>query len=112
MNEIYFGTKDGDLLDGYDIAKIAYVTSGERISLDDLDSVRDFAKTCKGITREIKNPSVKRLIENGHKIKAIKIYYEKHPEIRFKEAKEIADSIEENMNKSKENRDERKKNRK
>lgn len=107
MNEIYFGTTDGDLLDGYDIAKIAYVTTGERNSLDDLDFVRDFAKTCKGITREIKNPSVKKLIENGHKVKAVKIYYKKHLGISIKEAKEIVDSIEENMNKSKENRDER-----
>lgn len=109
MNKIYFGTTDGDLLDVYDIVKIAYVTTGERNYLDDLDSVRDFAKTCKGITREIKNPSVKKLIENGHKIKAVKIYYEKHPEISFKESKEIVDSIEENMNKSKENRDEKNK---
>lgn len=99
MNEIYFGTTDGDLLDGYDIAKIAYVTTGEKISLGDFEHMREFSKTCKGITKEIKNPSVKKLIKNGHKIKAVKIYYKKHSGISLKEAKEIVDSIEENMNK-------------
>lgn len=103
MNEIYFGTKDGDLLDGYDIVEIAYVTTGDRISLNDLDSVRNFAKTCKGITREIKNPSVKHLVENGRKAKAVKIYYKKHPGTTLKEAIENVNSIEKNINKKKEN---------
>lgn len=99
MDEIYFGTKDGDLLDNYDIAKIAYVKSNRRIALGDIDGLRDYAKTCKGITREISDPSVKWLLEHGHKEKAVKLYWRKHPGIGLKEAKETVDCLERNYKK-------------
>lgn len=99
MDEIYFGTKDGDLLDNYDIAKIAYVKSDRRIALGDIDELRDYAKTCKGIAREISNPSVKYLVEHGNKVKAIKLYQRKHPGIGLREAKQAVDCLERNYKK-------------
>lgn len=99
MDEIYFGTKDGGLLDNYDIAKIAYVKSGQIISVADIDGLRDYAKTCKGIAREISNPSVKYLVEHRNKVKAIKLYQRKHPGIGLREAKEAVDCLERNYKK-------------
>lgn len=101
MEEIYFGTKDGDLLDNYEIAKIAFIITGKRNSPDDFENVREFSKMCKGIEGEVKNPSIKRLIKNGYKAKAVKICYRKHHGISLIKAKEIVDSMEDNMNKSK-----------
>lgn len=95
MREIYFGTTDGDLIDGYEISKIAYLTTGNRISIGDISAIREFSKTCKGISGEIKRPSAKWLVQHGHKIKAAKIYHENHPGISLKEVKEIIDSMEE-----------------
>lgn len=101
MEEVYFGTKDGDLIDRYEISKIAYLTTGIRISTDDISSIREFSKTCKGISGEIKRPSVKWLVQHGHKVKAVKIYYKIHSGISLKEAKEIVDSMEEKCRNSK-----------
>ena len=103
MGKIYFGTTDGDLLEPYEISRIAFLTIGERISVDDLVSIKSFAASCKEITGEVKNPSIKHLIRDGHKVKAVKIYYKRHPEISLKEAKDIVDSMEEDMKKEKTN---------
>lgn len=71
---IYFGTYDGELVDQYEIIKMASLVSGKNISSDDFDSIRAYAKTCKGIKNEVKKPSIKFLLEHGNKVKAIKTF--------------------------------------
>lgn len=97
MDKIYFGTNDGDLLEDYEIRNIAFILSGEHIPYGDMEKIREFAKTCKGIKGEISKPSVKYLVEHCHKIKAVKIYRENHPGISVKEAKDIIDNMEEKL---------------
>lgn len=99
MNEeyIYFGTVDGGLVDHYDIIKMARIVSGKNIAINDFDAIREYAKTCKGIKKEVKKPSVKYLLERGEKVKAIQIYYRQHKGMGLKEAKDIIDKMEENL---------------
>lgn len=99
MNEeyIYFGTVDGGLVDHYDIIKMARIVSGKNIAINDFDAIREYAKTCKGIKKEVKKPSVKYLLERGEKVKAIQIYYRQHEGMGLKEAKDIIDKMEENL---------------
>lgn len=90
---IYFGTTDGDLLSNYEVARIARVVYDSVIDYRDFEAVRAFAKLCKGITKEIKNPSVKFLIEHGHKVKAMRILRERNPEMSMVEARNFIDEL-------------------
>ena len=99
MEYIYFSTLDNNLIDNYDIVKAAKLIYGKDIFVDDYDAIREFAKNCKGIKREIKNPSVKYLIKHGYKTRAVQIYYRKFEGgIRLSEAKAIIDKMEKEMN--------------
>lgn len=92
---IYFGTKDGDLISNYEMARIARIVYDNVIDYCDLEAVRAFAKLCKGITKEIKNPSVKFLVEHGHKVKAMRIFRERNPEMTMVEARNFIDELDE-----------------
>jgi hypothetical protein len=99
MEYIYFGTTNGGLIDNYDIAKIARIVNGTEISALDFESIKQFAKTCKGIKGEIKRPSVKYLLQHGDKIKATQIYYRQYEGgITLLEARTIVDKMEKEMN--------------
>ena len=66
--------------------------NGDTVDEYDLDDVRKYAETCKGIIKEI-NPSIKRCLQNGEKILAVKLYYHRHPGITLNESKEIIDKM-------------------
>ncbi len=97
MNSIYFGTTENGLIEDYMLRYIAFILTGERIAFDDNETLKEFAKKCKGIRGEVKNPSVKYLVKNGYKVEAMKLYRDKHPGTSLKEAKEIIDAMEEKI---------------
>ena len=94
-NDIYFTTMSGKLVTNHDIAKAAII-NGDIVDEYDLDNVRKYASTCKGIVKEI-NPSIKVCLRNGDKITAVKLYYYRHPGITLKDAKNVIDDMEEKM---------------
>ena len=51
-NDIYFTTTSGKLVTNHDIAKAAII-NGDIVDEYDLDNVRKYASTCKGIVKEI-----------------------------------------------------------
>lgn len=93
MNDIYFGTIDGGLITNFELANMAKVVSGNEIDYNDLESVREYAKTCKGIKGEVKHPSIRFLLKHGQKVKAVKVYYSRHPELGLKGSKEVIDKM-------------------
>lgn len=95
MENIYFTTTNGTLVNNYDIAKTAII-NGDYIDNNNFEEVRKYAGTCKGIVREI-NPSIKKCLQNGEKVTAVKLYYTRHPGIGLKEAKEAVDIMEAKM---------------
>lgn len=95
-NDIYFSANDGTLFTNRDLAKMYFAINGIHIKHDDLETIRKFAASCKGILKEV-NPSIKICLKNGEKVKAVKIYYDRHPGISLKEAKSIIDDMEKNM---------------
>lgn len=94
-NDIYFTTTSGKLITNRDIAKTAMI-NGDTIDEYNLDDVRKYASTCKGIVKEI-NPSIKVCLQNGEKMTAVKLYYYRHPEITLKDAKNVIDDMESKM---------------
>ena len=97
MNKIYFATKDGGIVDNHDIAKAALIVAGTKIDCEDLDEVRLFAFTCNGVCREVENPSVKYLVANGFKTKAVSLWRDKHPGSTLKEAYIAVNRMEKTM---------------
>lgn len=95
MENIYFTTTSGKLVNNYDIAKAASII-GDTIDENNFDEVRRYASICQGIVKEIR-PSIKRCLQNGDKVTAIKLYYNRHPGIGLKEAKEAVDIMEVKM---------------
>lgn len=95
MENIYFTTTNGKLVNNYDIAKAAII-NGDCIDDNNFEEVRKYASTCNGIVREIK-PSIKKCLQNGEKVTAVKLYYIRHPGIGLKEAKEAVDIMEAKM---------------
>ena len=93
MEYIYFSTADGGMVDNYDIVRMAKVVSNVDIDAKDFKSIRMFAQCCKGIIKEI-NPSIKHLVKNGNKVKAVMLHHRRHPEISLRDCKEIMDKIE------------------
>ena len=108
MNRIYFALVNGSLIDNYDIARMALAVEGKKLYFTDLDAVREFASTCKGIKKEIEYPSVKYLLKRGAKWQAIQVYHERHPEISISKCREIIDSILEKSKKREENNEKEK----
>ena len=97
---IYFAVINGSLIDNYEIARMALVVSGKYIRHDDFESIREYAAYCNGIKKELSNPSVKYLVRHGFKVQAIKIYYDRHPELGLRGSKEVIDKIEEEIKQS------------
>lgn len=98
MEYVYFSTNNGKLVTNWDIAKAATIVNGKEIGGNELEQVRKYAKSCKGIKKEIKNPSIKYLLAHGDKYTAIKIYYRRHPEKTLKEARDVIEEILRKMN--------------
>lgn len=98
MEYIYFSMDDGKLVTNWDIAKAAQIVSGYDVDGGNLEFIRSYAKSCKGIKREIKHPSVKYLLTHGDKVRAIQIYYRCHPEKTLKEARDVIEEILRKMN--------------
>ena len=94
ISDIYFATIDNSLVTNRDISKMAFVVHGKCIDSDDLDNIREYAKSCNGIKKEV-NPSIRVCLKNGEKIMAIKIYRDRHPCIGLVEVKHIIDDMEE-----------------
>ena len=94
-NDIYFTTTSGKLVTNHDIAKAAII-NGDTVDGYNLDDVRKYASTCKGIVKEI-NPSIKVCLQNGDKITAVKLYYYRHHGITLKDAKNVIDEMDEKM---------------
>ena len=97
LNELYFATTDNNVLRSYEIIRIADIVYGIKIARDDVDAIRAFANNFKGITKELKNPSVKFLVEHGHKIRGMQVLRDRHPNMGLAEAKRIVDEMEEKM---------------
>lgn len=96
MNDIYFTTTSGKLITNHDIAKAAII-NGDTVDAYNLDDVRKYARTCKGIVKEI-NPSIKVCLQNGDRSTAIKLYYRRHHGITIKDAQKVINEMEEKMN--------------
>lgn len=96
VGDIYFLTTDGGLVTNRDVAKMALVVNGDYVDEDNIDEVREYVKRCKGITKEV-NPSIKMCLRNREKAKAIRIYYDRHPELSLLDAKEAVELIEAKM---------------
>ena len=95
VKEIYFTTTSGKLVNNYDIAKVAII-NGDTIDEYNVDDIRKYAATCKGIIKEI-NPSIKVCLRNGNRVTAIKLYYLRHPGIALKDARNAINEMEEKM---------------
>ena len=93
--EIYFTTTSGKLVNNYDIAKAAII-NGDAIDEYNVDDIRKYAATCRGIIKEI-NPSIKVCLQNGDRITAIKLYYFRHPGIALKDARNAINEMEDKM---------------
>jgi len=91
----YFGTKEGNIVDQYEVARMAYLVDGQRIRSDDLDTIRIYAAMCKGLTKEIPNPSLQHLLKKGYRCTAIRIYRERHPELSLRECIKFINGMEE-----------------
>ena len=94
-NDIYFTTTSGKLITNHDIAKAATI-NGDTVDEYNLDDVRRYASTCKGVVKEI-NPSIKVCLQNGDKFTAVKLYYHRHTGIALKDAKNVIDEMEAKM---------------
>lgn len=92
-SRIYFSTFNGDYVDNYDIAKAYYIIDGDVLDPWDFDAIRERAKSCTGVLEEIKKPSVEHLIKRGHKIRAITVFYDEHPELGLEGAREAVEHM-------------------
>lgn len=94
MKNLYFARKDGALIDSDQIKSMALVVFGKRLETD--AEIRSFAKKCKHISYEVKKPSIKYLLKNGYKLRAIIVCKELN-NISFHEAEEIVKKIEKTL---------------
>lgn len=95
LKTIYFGLVDGGIITQYQLS-IAARIKGIELDLFDEKAVRNFAGTCPGISKEIKQPSIRYLLTHGDKIMATKRYHELNRDkgIGIGEAKKYIDSLE------------------
>jgi hypothetical protein len=97
FKKIYFTTTTGNVINNFGIARLAMLHDGEYIKSDDYDRLREYAETCKGIIKEIENPSVEHLLRCGYRASAINVYKDKHPELSFIAVRNAIDRIEYKM---------------
>ena len=89
---IFFETNFGDIIDNDDIAKLYYILIGDTIDPNDHRKIREFAKRCAGVAREV-IPSIPDLIRKGRKYKAIDVFRKTNPGISLSEAKEMIEFL-------------------
>lgn len=78
-NNIYYATKDYDIITNMQLARSYFLVTGERIDAFDIEVLEQRAlPIMNGVLRRVDNPSWKVLAEHGHKVKAIKIYADSH----------------------------------
>lgn len=91
-NELYFATKDNDVVFKSDIIKAYFLKTGIKIAYDDVDRIRLAAASMAGIERELKRPSPVFLVKHGHECAAVRVYRDIH-ECSLREAKDIIDKM-------------------
>ena len=92
--EIYFELINHDLITGTSLRNMMFVVNGYVSSYNDgNESVKNFARTCKGIIREVKPPSVTKLLEYGFYHSAVRLYYKEHPGISLVEARNHVEKL-------------------
>lgn len=94
--ELYFATKDNDIVFSYDVIKAYYLKTGIKIDHDDVDRIRFVAASMAGIERELKRPSPVFLVKHRHIVAAIKVYRDIHG-CSLCEAKDAVDKIAERL---------------
>lgn len=90
--DLYFSTKDNDIVFSADIIKAYYLKTGIKIDHDDVDRIRLVAASMAGIERELKRPSPVFLVKHGHECAAVRVYRDIH-ECSLREAKDIIDKM-------------------
>ena len=98
MEKIYFAGTDGDTYDNYDISKAVRIFNGKHIDAENFMEIRKFAKKCRGIKCELKNPPIEYFIGKGNIVKAIRLYYDTHPGVTLAEAKDFVYEMRDIMN--------------
>ena len=93
VGNIYFAAVTGKLVTNHDIAKAALINGEDYVDENNLNEVREYAKKCKGIAKEV-NPSIEMCLQNHQKVMAVILYREKHPGMGVKEAYDTVDLIE------------------
>lgn len=96
--DLYFATKDNDIVFSYDVIKAYYLKTGIKIDFYDVDRIRLAAASMAGIERELKRPSPVFLVKHGHECAAARVYRDIH-ECSLREAKEIIDKMVEEFKK-------------
>lgn len=89
---MYFATMDRDIVDNYEISKIAFIKDGIDIVPENFDAIREYAAGCTGIDKEVPHPNVAILYKH-HPESAVKLYHDRHPELSFKRCRQIVGSI-------------------
>lgn len=97
FKKIYFTTINGNVINNFGLARLAMLRDGELIASNDYDRLREYAETCKGIIKEIENPSVEHLLRCGYRASAINVYKDKHPELSYMAVRNAIDRIEYKM---------------
>lgn len=99
MKTIYFGLKNGDVIDQFELDKTYYFVTGKHLDLEDEVELKTFAATCKGVTKRVEYPSVIHLIKNNWMYSATKIYFERNrgKGMTFDEAKIACDKLRQEM---------------
>ena len=90
--ELYFATKDNDIVFSADVIKAYYLKTGIKIDPDDVDRIRLIAASMAGIERELKRPSPVFLVKHGHICAAVRVYRDIH-ECSLREAKDVIDKM-------------------
>ena len=84
--ELYFETKDHDIITGTYLRNVMHLIWGDNTSLSN-DVVRKFAEECEYIIHEVDNPSLTSLVKNNHTTTAITLYYKYNHGISIIDAK-------------------------
>ena len=92
VKEIYFETTNNGLVTSDSLCRMASVVFGEKINNTDFEAIRDFAKRCNGVVKEVE-PSVDELVSRGEKVTAIRVYMNNHPGTRLIEARNIVEAM-------------------
>lgn len=93
---LYFETMQGNIVSDRDVLSAINLVNGPTITPMSDDEIRSYAASCRGIKCEVDVPDVEQLVRDGHKFKAIKVYYETH-RCSLTEAREHVEAIEERI---------------